>query len=216
MKYIKYKKQLGGQDIPLVKAESKEVFQAPNGNIMKVNDNAPSHDDGILINGNKTSSASYNEGGVIIPANSVLSATHENRDSGDKSYTEADEAIKIKPKELDEYAKMLGFSKINNKKSVSPSKGFELLRNAKIKQADKYLKASDNNDPFIDKYTEASAKANLSLANTLPSDEDIYNLMFDVQETKKNYLNVRKAQLGGAINTGLNIKENGYTYKRKK
>lgn len=210
------KNQLGGQNLPLVKAESKEVFQAPNGNIMKVNNNAPSHDDGILINGNKTSSASYNEGGVIIPANSVLSATHENRDSGDKSYTEADEAIKIKPKELDDYAKMLGFSKINNKKSVSPSKGFELLRNAKIKQADKYLKASDNNDPFIDKYSEASAKANLSLANTLPSDEDIYNLMFDVQETKKNYLNVRKAQLGGAINTGLNIKENGYTYKRKK
>lgn len=187
---LKYsKEQLGGQDLPLVKAESKEVFKNPNGQIMQVNNNAPSHDDGVLINGNSVTKAPYNEGGVIIPAQSVLSATHENRDSNDKSYTQADEAIKIKPKELDEYAKSLGLSKINNKKSVSPSKAYELLLNSKFKTASKYLKNVKDNP--VDKYEEASSKANLAIANQLPTDDDLYEFLFDIQESKKNYFNAK-------------------------
>ena len=211
MKYLKAKYQLGGNEIPLVKAESKEIYKSPNGKIMKVNENAPSHDDNVLVDGSKVSSTKYNEGGLIIPAQSVLSATHENRDSSDKSYTELDEQIKVKPQELKEFAKMLGIESVNTKQSVSPSKAFELLRDSKLKKAEKLLKHQPNE--FDSDYSKESFKANLAQANSLISDSDLYDFMFSIQESKKNYLNVRKAQLG--INTGLtfvNRKNNDNTY----
>jgi len=185
--------QLGGQG-SLVKMESKEVYKDPNGNIMRVKDNAPTHDDGVLLNGNKISKASYNEGGVVLPAESVLSATHENRDEDDDSYGLIDEIIKIKPKELNQYANVLGFKNIKSNKSVSPSKAFELLRDSKLKQANKLLKPK--RELFSDDYTKASIKANEVLANTLPSDEDIYDLLFEIQESKKSYLSSRNKQKG--------------------
>lgn len=192
MKY-KFKRQQGGQG-SLVKMESKEVYKSPDGNIMKVSDNAPSHDDGILVNGNNVSKATYNEGGVILPAESVLSATHENRDEDDDSYGLMDEIIKIKPKELNQYANTLGFKNIKSNKAISPSKAFELLRDSKLKEANKLL--SPKRELFSDDYTKASVKSNEILANTLPTDEDIYDMLFEMQENKKQYLTLRNKQKG--------------------
>lgn len=192
MKY-KFKRQSGGQG-SLVKMESKEVYKSPDGKIMRVSDDAPTHDDGVLLNGNNVSKATYNEGGIILPAESVLSATHENRDEDDDSYGLIDEIIKIKPKELNQYANVLGFKNINNNKSVSPSKAFELLRSSKLKEANKLLKPK--RELFSDDYTKASVKANESIANTLPTDEDIYDMLFEIQESKKQYLTLRNKQKG--------------------
>jgi len=181
-KYIDFR-QTGGKG-NLVNAESKEVFRADDGSIKKVSEEAPTHDDGVLINeqGN-AQSASYNNGGVVIPAQSVLSATHENRNSSDKSYGEIDEAIKIKPSELDEFALSLGIKKIKSKTSVSPSKAFELLRSNRDKEAEKYLKFKTNS--FSDDYSKASEKANMTMANQLVKDDDIYDYLFQIQEIKK-------------------------------
>lgn len=184
-KLLKYCQQ-GGNPENLVNAESGEVYKDAQGSILKVNENAPSHDDGLLVNGNSVSKAKYNEGGVVIPANSVLSATHENRDKSDASYGELDEAIKITSKELDEYATSLGFKKINYKKTVSPSKAFELLREQKIKKANEYLKS--NRDVYDDKYKQQSIKLNETLANNLISDEELYDTIFGIQELKKQLI----------------------------
>lgn len=167
----------------LVNAEAGEVYKDKQGNIMKVSDEAPSHDDGVLVDENENlHNASYNNGGVVIDANSVLSATHENRDSSDKSYGLVDELIKIKPKELKQYGDMLGL-KVKSKKIVSPSKAFELLRDSKIKQVNKLLNVED--DVFADSFKRNSIKANLQQANSLISDEELYDTLFQIQEQKK-------------------------------
>jgi len=179
-------KQQGGQG-NLINAERGEVYRDQFGNIKKVSDDAPTHDDGILIHDdqmNTPKKASYNNGGVVLnDAHSVLSATHENRDSDDKSYGLIDEMIKLKPKELDGYAKQLGL-KLKNKKSVSPSKGFELLRDAKIKHADKLLNKNIKND-YGDMFSKNSTKLNMIQGNALIEDTDLYDMMFDIQEAKK-------------------------------
>lgn len=192
MKY-KFRRQTGGQG-SLVNMESKEVYKSPDGRIMRVSDDAPTHDDGVLINGNKISKASYNKGGVVLPAESVLSATHENRDEDDDSYGLIDEIIKIKPKELNQYAGVLGFKNIKSNKAISPSKAFELLRNTKLKEANKLLKPK--RELYSDDYTKASVKANEAMANSLPTDEDIYDMLFEIQESKKAYLSSRNKQKG--------------------
>lgn len=185
-KYIDFR-QIGGKG-NLVNAESKEVFKSPDGQIKKVNNQAPTHDDGVLINEEgQAQSATYNNGGVVIPAQSVLSATHENRDSGDKSYGILDEAIKVKPTELDDYALSLGLKKIKSKSSVSPSKAFELLKDKRDKEADKFLKFKTHS--FSDDYSKASEQANMTMANQLVKDEDLYDYLFQIQELKKNIIN---------------------------
>jgi len=178
-----YEKQQQGGKGSFVNAEAGEVYKDKQGNIMKVSDEAPSHDDGVLVDENENlHNASYNNGGVVIDANSVLSATHENRDSSDKSYGLVDELIKIKPKELKQYGDMLGL-KVKSKKTVSPSKAFELLRDSKIKQVNKLLNVED--DVFADSFKRNSIKANLQQANSLISDEELYDTLFQIQEQKK-------------------------------
>ena len=178
-----------------VLAERGEVYKNTQGQIQKVSEDAPTHDDGVITDENGTSmkKASYNNGGVILPnAHSVLSSTHENRDSDDKSYGLLDELIKVKPKELINYSKMLGL-KTKSNKSVSPSRAFELLRDAKIKQSEKLLKSEDN--PFSDIFTRNSIKANIKQANSLIQDSDLYDMMFNIQEAKKQTARRRQHSL---------------------
>lgn len=180
-------RQVGGEEENKIIAEKGEVYRDENGSIKQVNQNAPSHDDGLLVD-NETNSieeAAYNDGGIILnDAESVLSSTHENRNSSDMSYGVMDEAIKIKPTELDDYAMSLGLKKIKYKTSISPSKAFELLRDTRDKEAERLLKFKTST--FSDDYSKASAKANETTANMLVTDDDLYEYLFQIQELKKS------------------------------
>lgn len=180
--------QTGGEMQNEILAEKGEVFKRIDGKILKVSNNAPTHDDGVITDsiGSKFKKASYNNGGVEIPdVESVLSSTHENRNSKDKSYTEVDEVIKVKPDELKYLASSFNLS-VKTNKSVSPSKAFELLKASKEEQLKKLNKFQIKNSSTA--LEKTSFEENSKQINRLPEDDDLYQKLLRMQEFKKQLL----------------------------
>lgn len=195
------KRQTGGSDIPVtqglpdnlshlanIEAEGGEVYQNQNGGFTKIDDKAPSHE----------------QGGVMIPdAERVLEDTSTTRK--DKH----SKRLKMSPGEVKE---IFGFKP---KKPVSHAEAFELANKEYDKQRGKVNSAQTqiNDLPIMDKMSFNSAKLNFQNRDQfIPSQNDVFNTLFEHQESikavhdipndgqaKYGGYRVKKAQAGGTI-----------------
>lgn len=216
------KMQEGGQEVGGVIAEDNEWVKMNDGTISKIED-APTHDDKVLVAGGKNKKVGPSKGGVAIPGvQSVLSATHENRRQKDKSYTYKDEEIKIIPDEAVAVALSLGFRISKPNKGISPAKLLDLILEAKATFLKQYTEP-ENTDTLESKN---SVKANTAVVNTLPTDVELYDSIFAIQESKKSGESGVSMQQGGSTSVGnlqrfmidrnANPREQGYKMIRDK
>lgn len=174
-----YKFQMGGQTNSNILAEAGEVIQSPQKDIFKISDQADDHDD--------------SSGGVIIPnAERVL------EDTGDKRKDKMSKFLLISPEELQQ---MTG---VRSKKSVTHAKAFELAA-AKSKKDFKFTEnklkkntdSLDNNPNDI--YAKNSLNLNLLKMDSIPTEGEHFDTIFDHQESVKQLLSIadqKKAQFG--------------------
>ena len=181
-KLLKYL-QLGGDSSQEVLAEKGEVFQDDKGNIQQVSNQAPSHDSNNQIDRFNIKKVAKGNGGVVISANSVLSDSHSQVKSGSRKNNEKEKAVRIEKEQATNIAEMLGL-RATIKSHLSPSKLFVTLLEAKDKEVKKIEKSQDN--ATKSRFNESSLKANISYLNSLPKDEDIYNIVFNLQESNKD------------------------------
>ncbi len=181
-KLLKYL-QLGGEAQQEVLAEKGEIFQDADGNIHQVSNQAPSHDSNNQIDKFNIKKVSKGDGGVVISANSVLSDSHSQVKSGSRKNNEKEKAVRIEKEQATNIAEMLGL-RATIKSHLSPSKLFVTLLEAKDKEVKKIEKSQDN--ATKSRFNESSLKANISYLNSLPKDEDIYNIVFNLQESNKD------------------------------
>lgn len=184
-------------------AEQGEVFKTPDGQIQKISNNAPSHDDEMRINKFGITGANKGEGGVEIEADSVLSDSQRQVNNGKRINSIKEEIVKITSNEGVDIANQLGLN-IKLKKSISPSQLFLEIQKVKDKQVLKILGKSKN---FINNRESANSNnINRSQISALPTDEEIYDAIFDYVENKKDESGIDfneevQAQYGGEINS---------------
>ncbi len=203
-KLLKYL-QLGGEAQQEVLAEKGEIFQDEDGNIHQVSNQAPSHDSNNQIDRFNIKKVAKGNGGVVISANSVLSDSHSQVKSGSRKNNEKEKAVRIEKEQATNIAEMLGL-RATIKSHLSPSKLFTTLLEAKDKEVKKIEKSQDN--ATKSRFNESSLKANISYLNSLPKDEDIYNIVFNLQESNKdnsglNFQEETKSQYGSKLDKYL-------------
>lgn len=176
-KGLKY--QIGGSANNSILAEAGEVYKDTNGDINKIPDNEDTHDD--------------KSGGVVLnDAHRIL------EDTGDKRNDIDSKLLRITPTEMLE----MGI-KVN--KPVTHSKAFELVSNKADKDLNyvkRYLKknATSLDDNPNDQYAKNSLDLNTNAINTIPTKNDIFEMLFNHQEQKKAMYGISndgKAQVGG-------------------
>lgn len=183
--------QTGGTAIV---AEDKEWIKNNEGDIFKITD-APKHESTKLIDGDKVKKVKPGKGGVVIPnAESVISATHENRNSKDKLYTHKDAAIKLMPTEVKGIGAALNLPLKLQKKGISPGKLLDLLIEKRTKVIETYK------DPLYDKNSLKrvnAINANKAVLQAMPTEDELYDVVFDLQEQKKIGEGEETFQTGG-------------------
>lgn len=192
--------QFAGTPNSSVLAEKGEVYKSPNGQIQQIAQHAPSHDDGEQVNQFGIKSTSKGNGGVVVDADSVLSDSLTQVQSGSRKNSMKEQIVKIKPEEGEIIASQLGLD-IRLKKSVSPSKLFLEIQEAKDKIALKIMKASEKTQKTRE--SSNALQANQAQLMSLPTDEEIYEAIFHTQEEKKensslDFDDESTSQYGGA------------------
>lgn len=174
--------QFAGTPNSSVLAEKGEIYKSPNGQIQQIAQHAPSHDDGEQVNQFGIKSTSKGNGGVVVDADSVLSDSLTQVQSGSRKNSMKEQIVKIKAEEGEIIASQLGLD-IRLKKSVSPSKLFLEIQEAKDKIALKIMKASEKTQKTRE--SSNALQANQAQLMSLPTDEEIYEAIFHTQEEKK-------------------------------
>ncbi len=192
--------QFAGTPNSSVLAEKGEVYKSPNGQIQQIAQHAPSHDDGEQINSFGIKPTAKGNGGVVVDADSVLSDSLSQVQSGSRKNSMKEQIVKIKPEEGEIIASQLGLD-IRLKKSVSPSKLFLEIQEAKDKIALKIMKASEKTQKTRE--SSNALQANQAQLMSLPTDEEIYEAIFHTQEEKKensslDFDDESTSQYGGA------------------
>jgi len=202
-KYAVIKKQQGGNSFAPVIAEKGEYYQDMEGGINQVTPDAPSHEDGYVAIGDQEYAKPKGKGGVMLPdALRVLSASQEQINSGNRQATDKDKYIRIKPDEATQIAASVGL-KVDVSSSISPSKLFEKLKDSRDAYARKLDKKTNlKGEP--DSIALNTLQANIQQVAALPSDEELFDLAFQIQEGKKEIAPIdyenETAQFGYSIN----------------
>lgn len=188
--------QTGGEPNNLTIVEDGEYVKDNQGKVGKIT-NIPTHDDNELIIDNQVKSVSKGKGGQgIYNVESVLSASHENRNQSDDTYTYADEEIKIKPQKALQLAEQLNLKIKRPLGSISPSKLMDKLLESREKLVSKY---KNIDKPLKSERQTNSFTANVAVLNSIPAPEDIYDFVFSNQESSKSTNNGIYAQIGGRL-----------------
>lgn len=186
-------KQQGGESNNLTIVENGEYVKDNQGKVGKIT-NIPSHDDNELIIDGESQYVPKGQGGQgTYNVNSVLSATHENRNQSDNTYGKTDEEIKIKPQEALALAEQLNLSIKRPLGSISPSKLMDKLLESREKLVTKY---KDIDKPLNFERQANSFVANVDVLKSIPTPEDIYEFLFQNQEDSKSENNEMYAQTG--------------------
>lgn len=170
---------------PIV-VEKGEYVQDLNGKISKVSPFMPTHDDTDLVKSGKVKKVKKGKGGIFLNnIGKIVSATQNNRNQKDKTYTEVDESIKFDKDEAKKFIQeKFGLNaKINS--SMSPAKVIDKSLEAKDKFA---IKFKNLNHRKGDKFSDNSLLANKAQLAALPSLEEIFNTVFEEQEQKKSLI----------------------------
>ncbi|GAB3975776.1 hypothetical protein GCM10028806_34090 [Spirosoma terrae] len=167
-------------------AERGEHYQRLDGGLSQVDPQAPSHDDGILLIDGAAQPAPKGRGGVVVPdAFRILSASQEQINRGKRADNPDDAVIKIKPGEARQVALSLGIQ-LDTSVSMSPSRLFEKMRDARDERAEKLLKATEGEQGGPGQpYRTASLEVIMAQAGALPTDEYLFGAAFQLQEGKK-------------------------------
>lgn len=185
--------QTGGETNNLTIVENGEYVKDNQGKIGKIT-NIPSHDDNELIIDGESQYVPEGQGGQgTYNVNSVLSATHENRNQSDNTYGRTDEEIKIKPQEALTLAKQLNLIIKRPLGSISPSKLMDKLLESRDKLVSKY---KNIDKPLNFERQANSFVANVDVLKSIPTPEDIYEFLFQNQEESKSENNEMYAQTG--------------------
>lgn len=176
-------------------AEKGEIYKTPEGNLKQISNKAPSHDDEMQVLPNGATKKAATGGVVLNDAHSVLSDSYTQVMNGDRNNSEMEQAVRISKSEGNNYLEEFGFNPIL-KSSVSPSKFFLKAQEERDNQMKKLSKIVLTKD----KFGFNSQKANEALRNTLPKDEELYEQVFQIQESKKQFSDVdfNKMQYGGS------------------
>jgi hypothetical protein len=208
MKHLIY--QNGGQPISVIIAEKGEVYQDVTGSINKVSNKAPSHDGGKLVVDDRAISSPKGKGGIVLhDVTKILSASQNQVNSGKRKDSVKDDVVAINKDEAEEFAKQFGLD-IKVRGQISPSAFFDKLKQSKDDIGKRIGKKTELTNPK-DKYSVNSYEANMAVVNALPTDDDIFENVFQLQESKKNqsdvnfnedtrkYGGVQTYQSGGSI-----------------
>lgn len=175
--------QKGGLSNNLTIVEDGEYIKDNKGKVGKIT-NIPTHDDNELIIDNQVQKVSKGKGGQgIYNVESVLSASHENRNQSDDTYTYADEEIKIKPQDALQLAEQLNLKIKRPLGNISPSKLMDKLLESREKLVSKY---KNIDKPLKSERQTNSFTANVDVLNSIPTPEDIYDFVFTNQENSKS------------------------------
>lgn len=162
---------------PVAELEQGEVFKDTEGDITKVSDQAPRHE----------------EGGVLLDdVHKVL------EDTGDKREDQDSKDLLISP---DEMFKITGF---RPKRKLTHSKAYELVvkhYDKKFKSAERKIEKSLKYAKFTnDKASENSLDLNLQLLESFPTKDQLFETIFNHQEEIKRIKGItpegNKAQVG--------------------
>jgi hypothetical protein len=160
-----------------IEAEAGEVYQDRRGGIKKISDHAPSHE----------------QGGAFIPnAERVLEDTSMDRKDP------ASKKLKMSP---DEVETIFG---VRPKRPVSHAKAYEFIKDEYAKDTDRYNKSNKvlNDKPHFDRTKYNTAKLNFINREDIPTDQDVFNTLFEHQEAIK--------AVHGIQNDGKTNKYGGY------
>lgn len=169
-----------------IEAEGGEVYQQPDGNVIKISDSAPSHE----------------QGGV--PINNV------ERVLEDTSTTRKDEesqALRLTPLQV---KTLFG---IKPKKSLSHSETLEFANNdmenkrkSAFRKFNQTLETLDENSN--DKYASNSLDMNSDYISKLPKKEDAFEILFNHQENIKQEMDIKN----GKAKYGIDLSKAAYGY----
>ena len=183
--------QSGGSNGKVI-AEDNEYIKTNQGKVLKIED-APTHNDKVIQTPKGLVKAK--KGGILLDnVDSVLSATHENRNSKDRLYTHKDEEIKIMPKEAKVISEAFHLPIKFQKKGISPSKLLDQLIEKRKTTLAKY-----ENLLTPRRFSESTfnaIKANKAVIASIPSVEELYDKVFEYSESKKSENTNNTAQLG--------------------
>lgn len=188
MKSRKYTCQYGGSSTPVV-IEKGEVARDNQGNLVKVSPYAPSHSESHLVTPFGIQKVPSGKGGVLTHnLESVLSDSQSQINAGDRDNNVKDEVIKITPAEARKIGESMGL-KVNVSSSISPTKLFETLRTFRDAAAKKFT-LSDKNKNQQGKAFESAQQVNAIQQRQLPSDDQLYDHVFSIQEGAKSMSNI--------------------------
>lgn len=171
------KKQFGGNNAVII--EDGELYKDNSGHLRK--SNSFNHEDEILLDkyGNEIVVPKGN-GGEIVNAQSVLSDSYEKVKDGTRDLTQKEKVVKFKPKESNELFQDI-LPNFKTKKNLSPS---ELVKTAiKFKES---FKSKFEKEYANDKYSQKAKKLNLQQTPYIPTDEDLFEIVHNQQENKKD------------------------------
>lgn len=173
--------QEGGEQFnPATVVEKGEYIKNTDGNVLRVSDEMPTHDDKSLIEGDSVTKVKKGKGGVaLMDIMSVISATQENRRRKDSTYTDVDESIKISKDDIENISSILGLKV--EKKAMSPAKLLDNLINSREKLVAKYSNIEYTNS----KVSQSTELANLTTLNNIPNIEVLFDTVLELQESKK-------------------------------
>lgn len=161
-----------------VNAEEGEIVERGTGRIQKISDDAGTHE----------------EGGV-----NVSNVKRVLEDTSDKRKDRASKNLLLSP---DDVEKLIG---LRPKRSMTHAKAYEFAienRNKKAQKIQKGLKAA-NDQGNLTKYSAASTKLNFENMQSLPQDQDLFDVIYDHQEGVKSALGINDdgsmAKNGGRV-----------------
>jgi hypothetical protein len=178
------------QNPQLAELEQGEIYEDINGDISKISDSAPTHDDG---------------GVLVDDAHRIL------EDTSDKRTDYVSKELKLSPEEI---FNVTGFKP---KSSLTHSKAFEVSSeywDRKYKHLEKKVKdtldyAADTNST----YAKNSLDFNNQQLTSIPSKQELFDNLFEYQEKKKeqmNALNNNNMFATGGAKSPYKVKPEGY------
>lgn len=179
--------------VPVV-AERGEYFKNSEGEVLKVSSKMPTHDDPYLVTDDSVQKVPKRKGGVAIDAETVITASRENRNKKSKHYTEEDEALELTSKEAEAFSKEAWDLNIKVRGTISPSKLIDKAIESRASLLSKYKNKEGITNSSLSSNTDAANKAVLE---SLPDLNRIYDDVFELQESKRlSTENVEYAQTG--------------------
>lgn len=167
--------------------EGGEMARDLDGNLVQIHPQAPSHDDPRLVTDRGFRKVKSGKGGIVASnLESVLSDSQSQINSGERTNNLKDAIIKIRPKQAQAIGEELGLN-VKTGSSMSPTKLFHKLQEARDSQAKKYT-LKDKYQDMPGKPFQEAQRINSIQQRALPTDNELYDHIFGIQEASKQIL----------------------------